>query len=182
MNQAEELEQPDNSAEGQSPETGTGRPDTAALAEEAAKYRDIALRSQAELENFRKRMIREKEDSLRYANTTLLERLLPILDNFELGLQAAANSNSPEASGIAEGFSMVQKQLQDFLRDSGVEAVPSTGIFDPNMHEAVAQQASDVVAEGEILQQLRKGYKLRDRLLRPATVVVSKGPEVASAE
>ncbi|MGC1479989.1 MAG: nucleotide exchange factor GrpE [Chthoniobacterales bacterium] len=151
----------------------------ASLEDEVLKYRDISLRAQAELDNFRKRAAREREESIRYANTSLLDRLLPVLDNFELGLDAA--SKATDASGILQGMSMVRKQLQDFLRDSGVEPIEAEGqAFDPNLHDALGQEASEDVPEGTVLRQLRKGFKLRDRLLRPATVIVSKGPEAAA--
>ncbi len=152
-------------------------PDPAA---EIAKYRDLSLRSQAELDNFRKRAARDREDSVRYANTSLLDRLLPILDNFELGLDAA--SKATDASGILQGMSMVRKQLQDFLQQSGVETVDAEGQkFDPNIHDALGEEATTEVPEGTVFRQLRKGYKLRDRLLRPATVIVAKAPSDAAA-
>jgi molecular chaperone GrpE len=138
------------------------------------KFRDLALRSQADFDNFRKRAAREKEDATKYANTSFLDRLIPIIDNFELGLNAARASAAD--SPILAGMDMVSKQLADFLTSSGVEPVNAEGQhFDPNLHEAVAQEESAVVPEGVIIRQLRRGYKLRDRLLRPATVVVSKG-------
>jgi len=139
------------------------------------RFRDLALRSQADFDNFRKRAVREKEDAVKYANASFLERLVPILDNFELGLAAARND--PSGAAILSGMEMVARQLQDFLRDSGVEPVdPQAGTpFDPNLHEAIGQEESRQVPEGAVLRQLRKGFKLRDRLLRPATVVVSKG-------
>jgi molecular chaperone GrpE len=138
------------------------------------RFRDLALRSTADFENFRKRAAREKEDAVKYANASFLERLIPILDNFELGLNAARTG--VENSPILAGMDMVAKQLNDFLLSSGVEPVNGEGQpFDPNLHEAVAQEESVTVAEGVVIRQLRKGYKLRDRLLRPATVVVSKG-------
>lgn len=138
------------------------------------RFRDLALRSQADFENFRKRAAREKEDAVKFANASFLERLIPILDNFELGLNAARGSAAD--SPILAGMDMVAKQLNDFLLSSGVEPVNGEGAtFDPNLHEAVAQEASAEVAEGVVIRQLRKGYKLRERLLRPATVVVSKG-------
>lgn len=143
--------------------------------EEIAKYRELALRSQAELDNFRKRMVREKEEAIRFANTSLLERLLPVVDNFELGLDAAKTAT--DAASIAQGMSMVHKQLQDFLKDNGAEVIPTDGVaFDPNLHEAVSHQPHAEIPDGHVTQQLRKGYKLKDRLLRPATVIVSKGP------
>jgi molecular chaperone GrpE len=145
------------------------------LAAELEKYKDAALRARAELDNYRKRVAREKEDAIRYANNSLLESLLPILDNFDLGLEAA--KNAPEASGIVQGLEMVRKQLEDFLRNHGVEVVNAVGDrFDPNLHEAVAHESSPDVADGAVVRQLRKGFKLKERLLRPASVVVSKGP------
>jgi molecular chaperone GrpE len=140
------------------------------------RFRDLALRSQADFENFRKRAAREKDDARKFANADFLERLIPIIDNFELGLTAAKSSGGGAA--ILMGMEMVYKQLNDFLTQSGVEPIPAEGQkFDPNLHEAVAQEASDTVPEGQILRQMRKGFKLRDRLLRPSAVVVSKGKE-----
>ena len=163
-----------DNAEAATPETGA--PDTAALQAEVEKYKDAALRARAEFDNYRKRVVREKEDAIRYANSSLFEDLLPIIDNFDLGLGAA--KNSPEAAGIVQGLEMVRKQLEDFLRNNGVEIVDALGKdFDPNLHDAVGQEASAEVAEGVVLRQIRRGFKLRDRLLRPASVVVSKGAE-----
>lgn len=147
-----------------------------ALQAEVEKFRDAALRSRAELDNYRKRVVREKEDSIRYANASLLESLLPILDNFELGLSAA--QGAPDAANIVLGFEMVRKQFDDFLRSQGVEVIEAAGqAFDPNLHEAVGQEASTEVPEGTVIRQLRRGFKLKDRLLRPASVFVSKGAE-----
>jgi molecular chaperone GrpE len=144
-------------------------------AAELEKCKDAALRARADLDNYRKRVAREKEDAIRYANNSLLESLLPILDNFELGLEAARNSS--DAAGIIQGLEMVRKQLEDFLRDHGVEVVDAVGDrFDPHLHEAVAHEPSKGVADGTVVRQLRKGFKLKDRLIRPASVVVSKGP------
>jgi len=139
------------------------------------RFRDLALRSQADFENFRKRAAREKEDAVKYSNAGFLERLLPILDNFDMGLAAARNDRN---SAILAGFEMVAKQFQDFLAETGVQSVEAEGQkFDPNLHEALAQEASDKVPEGHVIRQMRKGYKLKDRLLRPANVIVSKGKQ-----
>lgn len=149
---------------------------TTDLAAEVEKYRDAALRARAELDNYRKRVVREKEESIRYANSSLLEDLLPIVDNFELGLVSAKNAT--DAAGIVMGLEMVRKQLEDFLRNNGVDTIDATGApFDPNLHDAVAQEASAEVPEGTVIRQMRKGFKLKDRLIRPASVVVSKGSE-----
>lgn len=146
----------------------------AELQAELSKYKDAALRAAADLDNYRKRVSRERDESNKYANTSFLERLIPILDNFELGLQAARNA--PEAAPIVDGLAMVYKQLQDFLATSGVETIEAAGqTFDPNLHEALAQEENHEIPEGKVIRQVRRGYRLRDRLLRPANVVVSKG-------
>ena len=156
------------------PEEMTEESLLAQMQSDMARFKDLALRTQADFENFRKRAAREKEDAAKYANASFLERLLPILDNFELGLNAARTE--AKDSPIIAGMDMVSKQLADFLTGVGVETVKAEGEkFDPNLHEAVAQEASADVPEGVIVRQLRKGYRLRDRLLRPATVTVSKG-------
>ncbi len=138
------------------------------------RFRDLALRTQADFENYRKRAARDKEDAIKSATAGVLERLLPVIDNFELGLQAARNEGS---QGVVTGFEMVSRQLQDFLAASGVEVIDAEGkAFDHNLHEALGQEPSDTVPEGHVIRQLRKGYKLRDRLIRPSNVFVSSGP------
>jgi len=144
-----------------------------ALQADMERFRDLALRTQADFENYRKRAIRDKEDAIKYANASLMERLIPVIDNFEFGIQAARNEGS---QAVLVGLEMVAKQFQEFLTSVGVETVEAEGKpFDPNLHEAVGHEASDIVPEGAVVRQLRKGYKLRDRLLRPANVFVSKG-------
>ena len=141
---------------------------------EIAKWKDLSLRTAAELDNYRKRVTRDVQDARAYANADLLRALLPILDNFEMGLDAARAEN--EKSMIFQGLSMVRRQLQDFLREMGVEEISPLGQkFDPNLHEAVSQEASKDKPEGTILKVMRRGFKLKDRLLRPAMVVVSSG-------
>jgi molecular chaperone GrpE len=139
------------------------------------KFRDLALRSQADFENYRKRSIREREEAVKFANFSLVEKLMPILDNFDLGLEAARTSDG--AAQIVSGMEMVRKQIEDFLSQIGVETLKAEGVdFDPNLHEAVAQEPHPEIAEGKVIRQLRKGYRLRDRLVRAALVVVSGGP------
>ena len=146
-------------------------PDPAA---EAEKFRDLAMRTAADFDNYRKRSAREKEDAIRYANSSLLEGLLPVVDNFELGLDAARSA--PDASAILQGLDMVSRQLRDFLASSGLEEIKTEGAeFDPNVMEAVGHEPDDKTAENHVLRQTRRGFKLRDRLLRPASVIVSKG-------
>jgi len=155
--------------EAASPEAATA-PD---LQAEVEKYRDAALRAAADLENFRKRMIREKEEAIRFANAGLLEKLLPILDNFQLGLDAAAADTS--AQGIVSGFSMVHRQLGDFLVSCGLQPIEAVGqTFDPKLHEALGHESDEAQADGVVIRQTRRGYKLADRLIRPSSVIVNK--------
>lgn len=146
------------------------------LEAEAAKWKELALRTAAEMDNLRKRTAREREEAVRYANQRLLEDLLPVIDNFEMGMQAAAQDTS---SMIYIGMDMVRRQLHEFLSAQGAEEITAQGAFDPNLHDAVAQEECAAGEEGRILRVTRKGYKLRDRLLRPAGVVVSKLPAAA---
>jgi molecular chaperone GrpE len=143
------------------------------LQAEVEKYRDQALRAAADLENYRKRMIREKEEAIRYANVGLIEKLLPILDNFELGLDAARGDTA--AKGIVDGFAMVHRQLGDFLVSSGLQPIDAVGHpFDPKFHEALGHETDPAQADGIVLRQLRRGYRLADRLIRPSSVIVNK--------
>lgn len=145
------------------------------LAADLEKFRDLAMRTAADFDNYRKRAAREKEDAIKYANSSLLEDLLPVLDNFELGLDAARSA--PGADAILQGLGMVQRQFADFLSSAGVEEIKTDGEeFDPNVMEAVGHEPDANTPEGRVLRRTRRGYKLRDRLLRPASVVVSKGP------
>ncbi len=151
----------------------------ALLKNQIEQYRDQALRAAADLENYRKRMMREKEETIRYANNSLLEKLLPIMDNFELGLQAARASATSDvnsqAGEIISGLSMVERQLHDFFKDHGMESIEAVGnIFDPKLHDALSYQIDTSLPEGQVISQLRRGYLLAGRLLRPASVIVSK--------
>lgn len=146
------------------------------LEAEATRWKEISMRTAAEIDNLRKRTAREREEAIRYANQRLLEELLPVIDNFEMGMQAAAQDTS---SMIYIGMDMVRRQLNEFLGSQGVEEVSTNGLFDPNLHDAVAQEDCGAGEEGRILRVTRRGFKLRDRLLRPASVVVSKLPSPA---
>jgi molecular chaperone GrpE len=147
----------------------------AGLQADLDRFRDLAMRSQADFENYKKRCAREKEEAIKYANTGLLEKLVSIVDHFELGLEAARGEG--EKSPIYSGMSLVLKQLQDLLADNGLQPIEAVGQkFDPNLHEAIAHEPSKDVPEGAVLRQTRRGYRFKDRLLRPSTVVVSSGP------
>jgi molecular chaperone GrpE len=152
-----------------------GEDPTATLQADLDRFRDLAMRSQADFENYKKRAAREKEDAIKYANNSLLERLVAIIDNFELGLSAARAEG--EQSPIYSGMMLVLKQLNDLLTHAGLQPIEAEGQkFDPNLHEAIAHEPNDKVPEGKIIRQTRRGYRFKDRLLRPSSVVVSRGP------
>jgi molecular chaperone GrpE len=136
---------------------------------------DRLLRLQADFENYRKRMDREKKDWIAFASEKLVLELLPVLDHFELGLADSAKSGTP--APVQEGFQLVYSQLRAALEKAGVQAIDAEGQpFDPHLHEAITHLPSDAVPEGHVAAQTRRGYKLGDKLLRAAQVVVSSGP------
>jgi molecular chaperone GrpE len=138
---------------------------------------DRLLRTTADFDNFKKRAAREKTEAMQYASCSLLQKLLPVLDNFEMALTAAQTAQGDKLASLQSGVTMIQQQLKSTLADTGLEEINATGKpFDPNFHEAISQQESADLPEGSVLQQLRKGYKLKERLLRPATVIVAKKP------
>ena len=135
------------------------------------------LRTTADFDNFKKRAAREKIESAQYATFSLLAKVLPVLDNFEMALAAAQSAKDDKLAALQAGVQMIQQQLKSVLTETGLDEIDATGQpFDPNFHEAVSEQESADVAEGNVLQQLRKGYKFKERLLRPATVIVAKKP------
>ncbi len=148
-----------------------------ARAESKANY-DRYLRAVAEMENFRRRAQREKEEARRYGASSLVEDLLPVLDNFGLGLGAA--DNHPEAKGFAQGFEMVFRQIKSVLKEHGVEEISPDGEpFDPHRHESTGYISHDDIPEGNVVAVSRKGYALNERLIRPAMVLLSSGPASA---
>ena len=170
MNSSVQAKQPSPTAAGDADSDDA----MAGLQADLDRFRDLALRSQADFDNYKKRAAREKEDAVKYANSSLLQRLVSILDNFELGLAAAKTES--EQSPIYSGMVLVQKQLNDLLEENGLQAIEAEGKkFDPNLHEAIAHEPSGS-AEGTVIRQARRGYRFKDRLLRPARVVVSSGP------
>jgi molecular chaperone GrpE len=135
------------------------------------------LRTTADFDNFKKRAAREKQEAIKYANESLLEKLVPVLEHLDMAL-AAAQAAGPEAGqSLQAGVSMICQQFRHVLAEAGLEELDALGkLFDPHVHEAISQQETLDVPEGQVVQQLRKGYKFRDRLLRPASVVVAKQP------
>ena len=148
-----------------------------ALAAKADENWERLVRTTADFDNFKKRAAREKQDAIKFANESLMQKIIPVLDNFEMALAATQTASAEGIKSLQDGVAMIHSQLRNVLTDAGLEEVDATGKpFDPNLHEAVSQQESAEVAEGNVLQQLRKGYRFRERLLRPATVIVAKQP------
>jgi len=141
---------------------------------------DRLMRLQADFENYRKRMVRERAEVIRAANEDLMNELLPVLDHFDLALSAATNVAVPDA--MTEGVRMVREQLLATLGKFGLEPIDADGQpFDPAHHEAISHLPSDTVPENAVLAQTRRGYRLGEKLLRPVQVVVSSGPAAGGA-
>lgn len=157
----------------------------AALQEQATKAQenwDRYVRLNADFDNFKKRAAKDRLDAIKYANEALIERLLPVMDNFEAALAAGANAETASVDSLITGVKMIATQLKGVLAESGLEEIDAAGKpFDPTIHEALSQQPSADVPEGHVLQQVRKGYRLKDRLVRPAAVVVAAKPSEKGA-
>ena len=144
------------------------------IACESAAYLDRLARLQAEFDNFRKRAAREQQEYREYALAEALKQLLPILDSLDRALKTEAGP----AEDFRSGIDLIDRQFHDVLAKLGVEPVPTKGVaFDPNIHQAVQMIATTEVPENHVVEELLRGYKLRDRLLRPAMVLVAKNPE-----
>lgn len=143
------------------------------IQKDAEKNYDLYLRSQAELDNIKKRFQKEKEGLIKFANDSLIKQLLPVVDSLE---KALAHSEEDSSLGaIREGIELTMKELMNTLKNAGVEEIQSVGQpFDPNFHEAMFEKDDDSVESGTVLDELQKGYLLNQRLLRPSLVSVSK--------
>ena len=147
------------------------------LRQQAAKseeFYDRLQRQVAEADNLRKRLAKEKLDAVRYANESLIEQLLPTMDSFEMAMSAVQNADNSTIDSLKTGIEMVYTQLKRTLEEVGLIEIDATGQkFDPSQHEAVSRKKTDEADEGIVMEQTRKGYRLRDRLLRAASVVVA---------
>jgi len=152
---------------------------TAADQDEAAKLRaekeDLnqrLLRLQADYDNFRRRSRQEKEDFAKYASSRLLEQLLPVVDNFQRALEVSSSNDDYEA--LTKGVDMIHRQFAQVLEQEGLQAIEAVGQpFNPELHQAIMQVESEEYEEGVVVEEVQKGYKLKDKVLRPAMVKVS---------
>ena len=141
--------------------------------EEAAGLQDKILRIHAEFENARKRLEKDKLDFLKYANEALILELLPILDNLEIAEKHIKEAKDFKA--VQEGVDMIQLQMQEFLKDIGIERIKTVGEkFDPNVHDPIETEESKDKDDGLVLAELKPGYRFNGKLLRPALVKISK--------
>jgi len=156
-------------------------PEMAALIEElkearqaADEARDHALRAQAELQNFRRRKEREVAERIALANESLILELLPVLDDFERAFNAIPDEDREAHKAWIGGFELIYRKLQKILENQGLEAIDASGEFNPEVHEAVTMTPSDEVESGHIVTEFRKGYKLKDKVIRASLVSVAE--------
>jgi molecular chaperone GrpE len=153
--------------------------EVAALKARVAELDDKNVRLLAEIENVRKRAQREMSESLKYAALPLARDILPVLDNVNRGLQAAANQ-SGDAGSFIEGMKLVAQQMERVLTQHGVTKITAEGApFDPNLHQAMLQQPHAEIPAMTVIQEYAAGYQLHDRVVRPSQVIVSAGPPQA---
>ena len=144
-----------------------------ALEEQVKELQEKLLRNTAELENFKRRTNEERQREAKYRAQSIITSIIPALDNFERALATAPNEEAYQT--FLTGFNMIYTQLNDALKQEGVEVIASENVaFDPTVHQAVMQEAVEGVEAGMVIQEFQKGYKLKDRVIRPAMVKVSQ--------
>lgn len=147
------------------------------LMSERASLYDKLLRRQAEFENYRKRVERERAELYQHGREDVLLQFLPVVDNFERALSSLEESEG-DAEALRRGVELIHKQFSDALTKLGLETVEAVGhTFDPHVHEAVTTEATDKHKENTVIEEFQRGYKIGDRLLRPAKVKVASAPE-----
>lgn len=148
----------------------------AELEQQVGDHRKRELQAQAELENFRKRMQRDSEQQLRYANVPLLRDLLEVVDNLSRAIESSNKDQAGQSSSLLEGVTLVRNQLINVFKKYNCVPIESLGVeFDPNFHEAISQASSTEYPAGTVMYVAAQGYKLYDRVIRPSQVIVSTG-------
>lgn len=143
------------------------------LAADLAELNQRFLRTAADFENYKRRTAQEKDDLLKYSNAKLMGELLPVLDNFQLALRTPGESQ--EAQNVIKGVEMIYRQMVQALEQAGMTKIEAVGQpFNPNLHEAIMQVDDDTVPEDTVVEELRAGYMLKERVIRPSMVKVSK--------
>jgi molecular chaperone GrpE len=162
---------PTNTAADPAPDVAT---DQSQIQRQRDEYYDLLLRKQAEFDNYRKRVERERQMASEAAAAGIIEELLPLMDDLDRALKAEADGDAAHA--YRRGVELIQQQLAEILRRRGVRPIEALGAdFDPYYHQAVAHDPAEGRRDGEIIEEFRRGYMLGDRLLRPSMVKVAKG-------
>jgi len=136
--------------------------------------RDQALRAQADFQNFRRRKEQEVAERISLANERLILELLPVLDDFERAFEAIPQEDKAAHAAWIQGFDLIYRKLQKLLENQGLTEIDTSGAFDPTVHEAVTMVARDDAASGDVVDVLRKGYKLKDKVVRASLVTVAQ--------
>ncbi|UOR12261.1 nucleotide exchange factor GrpE [Halobacillus amylolyticus] len=176
--QEQEIIEPENEAEPTNAEVEQADAEEAIgeleqLQQEKEEVQNRLLRLQADYDNFRRRTQKEREADRKYKSQSIVEELIPVLDNFERALQVEVDGDA--AKNFANGMEMVYDQFQAALVKEGVEEIPAQGeVFDPHLHQAVMQVEDDNFESNVVVEQLQKGYRLNDRVIRPAMVKVNQ--------
>jgi len=160
----------------------------AALEAAVAEHKDQLLRVRADSENFKRRLQQDKETAVKFALESFIRDLIPILDGFDQAMafanpaQDKASDGQTDQTSVVSGFVLIQQQILGLLEKSSVVPIQTDGAFDPHCHQAISQVASDTVPANHIVQVVQTGYTYYDRVVRPAMVIVSTGPDTKSAE
>jgi len=151
------------------------------LQEKVASLEDTLLRSKAEAQNVQRRGLQQRQDAIRYANADLMKSMLSVVDDFQRSLEAASKTDN--VASVVDGIKLVYENFMQAMASAGLEPIEAVNQpFDPHVHEAMLQQPSDKHEPGTVLEEITKGFKLRDRTLRPARVIVSKAVDEPSSE
>jgi molecular chaperone GrpE len=171
------------SVEGRQAAAAAGKEEREVSSAEAAALKDQLLRLHADFDNLRRRTLREKEEAFRYGHEKLVKDLLPTVDNLERAIDHARQNEGGDVEGLLQGVELVLRELQGVLTRHGVIELDAEGkSFDPSIHEAMAQAPDDTVPANTVVQVFQRGYLLRDHLVRPARVIVSKPSEGGGAK
>lgn len=155
-------------------EAALEEPTTSELEATIAELQDELLRQRAEVENFKRRTKQEYETNIKFANQHLIEQFLPVLDAFDRAL-ATEETADEQTKQFLKGFKMTETLLKQTLESAGLTVIPTVGSqFDPYLHQAVAQDTDEAKADNEVLEELQKGYKLKDRVIRASMVKTNK--------
>lgn len=155
------------------PENTEAELDAGALQVQLVELNQRFLRTAADFENYKRRTALEKEDLLKYSNAKIIGEILPVLDNFQMALKTT--SDNKEVQNVVKGVDMIYRQLLQVLEQAGMTKIEAVGhAFDPNLHEAIMQVDDDSVPEDTVVEELRAGYMLKERVIRPTMVKVSR--------